>query len=144
MPKTILAVALSLCALGLATGCATITRGTTDLLVVESEPAGAEVRLSTGLTGTTPCTFRVSRKGGFVVKITKPGYETVEVQVSSKPAGAAGTTGTVILGDYAIFGSLIGAAVDIGTGATRDVVPNPIVVKMVPLESEDAEGAEGT
>jgi hypothetical protein len=112
------------------TNCATITRGTTDVLVIESEPAGARVTTSTGLAGKTPCSFTCSRKGGFVVKIELDGYETVEVQVNSKVAGAgaAGMAGNVLLGGF------IGAAVDAGSGAMRDLVPNPIKVKLVPVK----------
>ena len=111
-------------------GCATITRGTKEVLVVESKPSGATVTLSTGLTGTTPATFKVSRKGGFVVTIEKEGYETIRVQVSSQVAGggAAGMAGNIFLG------GLIGAAVDAGTGATLQLKPNPIQVELVPIE----------
>jgi len=110
-------------------GCATITRGRKEVLVIESEPSGAVVTTSTGLSGKTPCTFKVSRKGGFVVTIEKEGYETVRVQVESQVAGAgaAGMAGNVILG------GLIGAAVDAGTGATLQLKPNPIQVKLVPI-----------
>ena len=119
-------------------GCATITRGTTDVLVIESEPSGATVTTSTGLSGKTPTSFKVSRKGGFVVKIEKEGYEPVEVQVNSKVAGsgAAGMAGNIILG------GLIGAAVDAGTGATLDLMPNPIKVKLVSLAVPEEKAAE--
>lgn len=43
------------------TSCATITRGTHDKLAVQSEPAGADVKLSSGETGVTPVTFRKKR-----------------------------------------------------------------------------------
>jgi hypothetical protein len=33
----------------LSTGCATITRGTTEVLIIETTPAGADVELSTGV-----------------------------------------------------------------------------------------------
>ncbi len=123
-PKLLLVAALCvLC------GCATITRGTKEVLVVESDPVGAEVTTSIGLVGKTPATFKVSRKGGFTVTIVKEGYEPVTVQVGSQVAGggAAGMAGNVILG------GLIGAAVDAGSGAMKELKPNPIVVKLVPL-----------
>jgi len=112
------------------TGCATITRGTKEVLVVESEPTGADVRLSTGLTGKTPASFKVGRRGGFVVTIEKEGYETVQVQVESQiaGAGAAGMAGNVILG------GLIGAAIDAGSGSMLELKPNPITVRLVPLD----------
>jgi len=100
--------------------------------VVESEPVGAKVSTSIGLVGTTPATFKVSRKGGFTVTIEKEGYESVTVQVISQiaGAGAAGMAGNVVLG------GLIGAAVDAGTGATKQIKPNPISVTLVPIGAE--------
>ena len=117
------------------TGCATVTRGRHEILSVESEPSGADVRLSTGLTGTTPATFEVRRRSAFVVYIEKEGYEPVEVQVQSQiaGAGAAGMAGNVVLG------GLIGAAVDAGTGSTHEIVPNPIQVTLVPINKVEQE-----
>ena len=122
----------------LLSSCATITRGTKEVLVIESDPIGASVTTTIGLTGTTPATFKVSRKGGFVVTIEKEGYEPVQVQVSSHVAGAgaAGMAGNVILG------GLIGAAVDAGTGAMKELKPNPITVKLVPVSAEKAEASD--
>lgn len=111
-------------------GCATITRGTTDTLVITSEPPNADVRLSNGLTCRTPCSLSVDRDEELVVTITREGYEPVEATVTPKVAGAgaAGMAGNVV------FGGLIGAAVDAGSGAMYDLVPNPLHVKLVPLE----------
>ena len=120
------------CLLITSLGCASITRGTKDTLVVNSDPSGAKVTLSNGYSGKTPCSFKVSRKGGFVVKIEKEGYETVEVQVEGQISGggAAGMAGNVVLG------GLIGAGVDAATGATKDLKPNPIDVKLVPIKQD--------
>lgn len=126
--------------LGIASGCATITRGTTEAFVIESEPPGAHVRLSTGETCRTPCTLKKKRKESFVVHIEKPGYEPVEVQVTNQVAGAgaAGMAGNVILG------GLIGAAVDAGSGAMLELVPNPVRVRLVPLGAVRREEDPGT
>ena len=107
-------------------GCATTLRGTTDVLVVESDPPGAAVDVS-GATGSTPATFKLRRKGNYVVTISKDGYEPVTVNVTHKivAAGSAGMAGNILLG------GIIGAAVDAGSGAMFDLVPNPIKVKLV-------------
>jgi hypothetical protein len=120
-----------------ATGCATITRGTKEVLVINSKPVGAKVTTSNGMAGTTPATFKVSRRGGFTVTIEKTGYEPVTVQVSSEiaGAGAAGMAGNVVLG------GLIGAAVDAGTGAMLQIKPNPIDVELVPLQQASDRGS---
>ncbi len=109
------------------TGCTTVTRGTKDVLVIESNPPGADVELSNGLRGKTPTSFELPRKHALVVTISKEGYETVTVNVTPKVVGAggAGMAGNVLVG------GLIGAAVDAGTGAMKDLFPNPIQVELV-------------
>jgi hypothetical protein len=102
------------------------------VLVVESEPAGAHVRVSNGMTGATPATFTLARKGNFVVAIEKEGYEEVRVNVTHKvaPGGSAGMAGNLLLG------GIIGAAVDANSGAMFDLVPNPIRVTLVPVRAQ--------
>jgi hypothetical protein len=119
-------------------GCATTLRGTTDVLVVESDPPGAAVTVN-GTTGSTPGTFKLRRKGDYVVTISKDGYEPVTVNVMHKvvAAGSAGMAGNILLG------GLIGAAVDAGSGAMFDLVPNPIRVNLVARASSvSTAGAE--
>ena len=127
-PRRLMALLGALLGLTLTTGCATITRGSTDTLVVESEPPGAEIKLSNGLSGKTPATFTLPRKDALVVKIQKAGYEPVEVNITPQVSGAggAGMAGNVLVG------GLIGAAVDAGSGAMNDLLPNPVRVNLVP------------
>lgn len=113
--------------------CATITRGSHEAFVVESEPSGAHVSTSLGLTcDATPCTFpRISREAEFSVTVAKPGYRTWTGNVSHTTAGggAAGMAGNVLLG------GVIGAAIDANSGATQQLVPNPLHIVL------EAEGA---
>ncbi len=114
--------------LGLLTsGCATITRGTTEVLVVETTPTGADVEISNGMRCKTPCSLEMKRKNNIVVDISKEGYEPVRVNVLSQVAGAgaAGMAGNVVLG------GIIGAGVDAATGATKQLKPNPVQVTLV-------------
>lgn len=115
----------------LVVGCGTITRGTKDVLVIESEPAGATVKTSVGLQGTTPATFQLPRKGALVVTISKEGYETVTVNVvpNVATAGGASMAGNVFLG------GLVGAAVDAGTGSMYDLKPNPVHVVLTIIDA---------
>src|SRR5262249_28616245 len=119
-----------------AAGCATITRGTHQAFTVESEPSGAHVTLSTGqVCDATPCVFqRIDREAEFGVTVTKAGYRTWTGQVTHQTAGggAAGMAGNVILG------GVIGAAIDANSGATQELVPNPL---RVTLESETVAAA---
>jgi hypothetical protein len=113
-------------------GCASITRGTTEALVIDSVPAGADVSVSNGMRCTSPCTLTAKHKDNLTIDLTKPGFKPMRVSVVSEiaGAGAAGMAGNVLLG------GLIGAAIDVGTGATKHLVPNPVNVT---LEADHAE-----
>lgn len=108
--------------------CATVTRGTTEAFVVETEPSGASVLTSTGMScEATPCTFpRIRRNSDFTVTISKEGYRTTTHTVTHQTSGAggAGMAGNVLVG------GLIGVAVDASSGATQDLVPNPLRVTL--------------
>lgn len=132
------------------TGCASITRGTSDALVVTSEPDQATVKIyrtnggfnrkeiknnqvedennpSAGpVLGATPASFKLSRKGEYKVEISKEGYKTVQVNVGNRISGAggAGMAGNILIG------GLIGVGVDAATGAAKDLTPNPIDVTL--------------
>ena len=122
---SLFAIAISL----LFTGCSTITRGTKDVLVVESEPSNANVLLSTGQVGKTPATFQLPRKGALTVTISKEGYETSIVNVVPKVSGAGGAA----MAGNVFVGGIIGAAVDTTTGSMYDLKPNPVHVVLVKL-----------
>lgn len=116
-------------------GCATITRGTSEVLVIETEPPGANVDIApAGLRCTTPCAIELKRKGNYVLDIRKDGYEPARVNVLSQiaGAGAAGMAGNVVLG------GLIGAAIDAGSGATKELKPNPVKLNLVRIEKDAA------
>lgn len=125
-----LRVLLLTVALCLISGCATVTRGTTETILVQSEPSGATVRLSNGFTGVTPASFTLSRKGDLVVSVSKEGYETAEIPLKSQiaGAGAAGMAGNVLIG------GIIGIGVDAVTGATLSHYPNPVKTALIPLK----------
>lgn len=134
MKKCILAKLIAVVSLLLLSGCATVTRGTKDTLVIESDPAGADIRLSTGQVGKTPTSFKLPRGQALVVTISKEGYETLNVNVNPQVvgAGAAGMAGNVLVG------GLIGAGIDGFSGAMKDLKPNPVSVKLVRIEPKIA------
>lgn len=120
-------IALSIAAIMTISGCATITRGKEDVLVVNSTPSAAQVKLSDGQAcGSTPCTFKLPRKSEINVLVYKDRCQSQTVRVTNKLAdgGAAGMAGNIV------FGGLIGAAVDANNGATRDLTPNPVNVTL--------------
>lgn len=115
------------CAVLSMAGCATITRGSNDTLVVNSTPSGAQVKMSDGQTCTnTPCTFKVPRKSELNVLITKQGCAHQQIRVSNRvaPGGSAAMAGNVLVG------GIIGAGVDASSGAMLDLVPNPVEVTL--------------
>lgn len=111
----------------LLSACATVTRGSNDVLVVDSEPQGAQVELSNGMSCTsTPCSFKLPRRSDLGVTISRKGCRTVQANVTHKTAnaGAMGVAGNVLVG------GIIGLGVDAATGASQDLVPNPLKVTL--------------
>jgi hypothetical protein len=109
--------------------CATITRGTTTSFSVTSHPDSAQVSTSSGFScAATPCTFRMPRKDGFTLTVSKTGYKSAQVKIESKiaGAGAAGMAGNILIG------GIIGGAFDATSGAMDDLIPNPVDVTLVP------------
>ena len=123
------AIVLAVLAVLSAPGCATITRGTTDQLTVESEPSGAKVTLSNGQEGFTPTSFSLPRKDPVTVTLHKDGYQEVIVKVHPE-IGAGGMAG---LAGNALIGGVVGAVIDPATGAIYDLKPNPVSVKLAPV-----------
>lgn len=127
-------IAVLLLAATSVSSCATITRGTTEAFSVETVPSGAKVNTSLGLMcEPTPCVIpKVNREAEFTVTIEKEGYITNTYNVTHEMSGGggAGMAGNVILGGG------IGAIVDANTGATQQLVPNPLKVTLEPVEEE--------
>lgn len=121
---------LGTAALLVSSGCATITRTPSQTWTLETTPIGATASLSNGQRCETPCALKLRRKFPFTVELCKAGYARVETTVQS---GVSGAGGTAMAGNV-IVGGLIGAGVDVGTGAMKDLKPNPLVVQLEPQE----------
>lgn len=76
-----------------------------------------------------PCTFRVPRKHSFFVTVSKDGYVPSTVRIHP----VIGVEGTVAFLGNAAIGGLIGAAIDVGTGAPAELRPNPLKVTLQAL-----------
>jgi hypothetical protein len=111
---------LAALALGSMGGCATITRGVNEDLRIETDPAGARVSTSAGPScAPTPCDIRLPRRSDVTVRIDADGYQSVETRVRGRlsafvPAG------------------VVGAAVDVASGAALSLRPNPLRVTLEP------------
>ena len=112
-------------------GCASVTRGTTENISIASTPSGAEAVVS-GLevptTCTTPCAVVAKRNADISITFQKDGYEPQIVQLTKEipGTGAAGFAGNLLLG------GLVGMGVDAATGAATDHKPNPVIVTLQP------------
>ena len=108
-----------------------VQKSATNLLYVNSDPPGAQVTLSTGVKGITPCQFELPGKSKLMVVIEKEGYEQQELFVQGVP-----TVGRVLmsgLGNSVAGGSVlgrVGGLVDDQTDAVFELKPNPIEVKL--------------
>ena len=122
--------------------CATVSRGRYEVLEVNSEPSGATVTVSNGEAGVTPAAFLLRRKRSHTVTITREGFASVVVEVTSQPsragrgASAANAAG-VLGGPIGLLGGAVGAVVDKVSGATKDLKPNPVDVKLVPRSRDE-------
>ena len=116
-------------------GCATVTRGTTNQIQIESEPSGVSVETSLNHKCTTPCTITVSRKEEFSVVFKLAGHhdQTVFVRTQIAGTGAAGFVGN------AVVGGVVGMGVDAVSGSTLEHSPNPVRAVMQKIEAPKAE-----
>ena len=136
-------------------GCASITRGTDEAVVFDSEPPGAEMRSlivnicadegscqqpdergvavsrehKPGPVCVTPCTLPIKRADDLIVTFTKAGYEPKTVKLGRFVAGAGG----VAVAGNLIIGGAAGLVTDAVTGAAFDHAPNPLKVALVEI-----------
>ena len=111
----------------LISGCATVTRGKNDVLEIMTLPPGATVRTTNGYScASTPCAIKMPRKSEFAVSLTRDECEPTEVNVTHKTSGSGG----VALAGNVLAGGIIGLGIDAATGASQELVPNPINVTM--------------
>ena len=113
-------------------GCASVVRGTTEKVSINSEPADAAIRTSLGHScPASPCTVEASRKEGFTAFAEKEGYKPGSLYIGTKMSGngAAGLAGNILVG------GIIGVGVDAVTGATLDHFPNPALITLVPVDA---------
>ncbi|TIL73102.1 MAG: translation initiation factor 2 [Mesorhizobium sp.] len=114
------------------TGCASVVRGTTDKVSINSEPPDSTIRTSLGHScPSSPCTVEVSRKEGFTAFAEKEGYKpgSLYIGTSMSGKGAAGLAGNILVG------GLVGVGVDAMTGATLDHSPNPALITLIPTDA---------
>ncbi|MCK8779116.1 translation initiation factor 2 [Rhizobium sp. NTR19] len=114
--------------------CGSISRGTSENVVISAMPTDAKVSTSLGHScPQSPCTIKVERKAEFTVFAEKEGYKPGRLDVKTKisDGGAAGFAGNVLVG------GVIGMGVDAATGAALDHYPNPAYVVLEPMDPKN-------
>jgi len=116
--------------------CATLTRGTHELVTINSEPVGAkavsdiqsknEKNTVDGYLGCrqTPCKINLPRKSTPLITVSKDGHESIKFKLISTNATSKATTpeGTIVAG------------IPPGSyGAGRSLSPNPVTAFLAPL-----------
>ncbi len=116
----------------LTSGCATIIKGTTQGIPINSDPSGADILVDGMLVGTTPADVEVKRKRDHLIVIEKKDYAPKSIAVVKNVGGA-------VWGNI-IAGGLIGWGVDAASGAQNNLTPKTISVKLEPV----GEGGQAT
>ncbi|NJM50404.1 MAG: hypothetical protein HC843_05515 [Sphingomonadales bacterium] len=128
MKKLMVAATAAMAGFGLS-GCATVLNGTNTSYEADSEPEGASVTFTSGLSCTTPCKVEMRRKDDQRADISLPGYKPTYVLIQSRLGGSA--FGNIILGGG------VGAIVDGSNGASNRLYPRPLIVKLAPEGSNE-------
>jgi hypothetical protein len=119
---SLLVVTVLTSARALLSGCATIVKGTAQVIPVSSDPTGARVTVDNSPAGTTPTTVTLSREQNQMVVIEKEGFAPENIAVTKSMCGAV--AGNIIAGGP------IGWGVDAMTGAQYYLTPNTISVRL--------------
>ena len=112
----------------LLTGCATVEKGRTQKVTLRSAPSGAMVVVNNVEVGRTPVRVEFSRKHGYAIEVKKPGFA---------PGYA------VLLPSSTQYDKrLLKWGVDYATGASNDLRPGDITVKLRPAMMPAAQPAD--
>jgi len=123
--------AFAVFAVGLTSGCATITKGTSQTVTVATDPSGAACTLTRdakalAVINSTPGSIPISKDSGTITVICKKAdYQDAAGTMASQ--FQAMTFGNIL------FGGLIGVAVDAASGAMNEYPPM-VTITLIPDE----------
>ena len=110
---------------GLTSGCATVIKGRSQTVPVNSDPPGAEIIVNHAPMGVTPAQLELRRKDDHLITLEKTGYAPASVPIVKSVGGA-------VWGNI-LAGGLIGWGVDATTGAQYNLKPETVFVRLRPL-----------
>jgi hypothetical protein len=126
--------AVILCCLNFAVGCATIIHGTTQEVHINSYPEEAEVWIDGSIHGKTPAKVHLARKNDYYLIIRKEGFEESSAKIKRE------TSGWLLAN--AVFGGLIGCALDYSSGGAYNLMPAKLNINLTQNGAELPAGKE--
>ena len=108
--------------------CASIFKGSSADIRVNSNPAGADIFINGIDRGQTPQTLSLKRNQDYVLTFKKDGYEDLNFEVSKKF-----DVGTAVIGNIFSWG-IIGIIVDVGTGAAYSLTPADVEANLASMQ----------
>ena len=114
-----------LCLIACLSGCGTLALGTSQLVRIQSEPAGAQVAINGRVIGETPATVRLSTTAPHILQVSMCGYEPQIIQISKV---FNNWTWLNLLMLPFILPTLVGFAVDANTGGMYRLSPDEVNV----------------
>jgi hypothetical protein len=105
------------------TGCATIVSGTDETVKIGSSPSGATVLVDAVERGQTPLEVELERGRTHRIEFKKAGFVDDQVMTTN-------TLNGWIFGNI-LAGGLIGIIVDLASGATNNISPNPVTKSLI-------------
>lgn len=103
-------------------GCGTIKHGTTQDLMIQSNPPGAMVMVDGIEHGQTPISVNLSRKNRHTVTVRMYGYENFQTSLRRKLSG------------WSVLGGPIGLLIDDATGGMYHLSPSNLNVQLQQAE----------
>lgn len=103
-------------------GCATIIKGESQFIPINSNPTHADVIADGTLKGQTPLELKLERKRDHLVTIQKEGHKSISIPIVKNVGGA-------VWGNI-LAGGLIGWGVDATSGAQYNLSPTSISVEL--------------
>jgi hypothetical protein len=112
-------------------GCANMKHGSTQTISINSMPEGAKVLIQPDKEeGITPTKIVLNRKESHVVHINKDGFKPENISLESTSSGEVWKN---IVWIHPI-GWIIGGTIDLTTGASKELSPENIDVKLTPIK----------
>ncbi|XWN38386.1 MAG: PEGA domain-containing protein [Balneola sp.] len=113
----------------LSISCASIFKGSSADVRVNSNPAGANIFINGIDRGVTPQTLSLKRNSDYVLTFKKDGYEDLNFEVFKKF-----DIGTAVVGNIFSWG-LVGIIVDVASGAAYSLTPADVEANMAGLQA---------